>query len=47
MAGSEREAAHLALDAARVSSSTAGDDSLLQNLIKHALMKRFALQRGE
>jgi len=43
----QRKVAHFAFDTAQVASATAGGDSLLQNLLEHSLMKRFALQRGE
>ena len=47
MARSQREVAHLALDAARIATATAGGYALLQNLVQHALMKLFAQLRGE
>src|SRR5437667_12278693 len=44
---SQRELAHLALDAARIAPTVAGDDALLQNLLQHAVMKLFSQPRGE
>ena len=47
MAGAKREVAHLALDAARVASVTAGDNPLLQDFVEYAVMKGHPVLRGE
>jgi hypothetical protein len=47
MTRSQREAAHLALDATRIAAAATGDDALLQNLLQHAVMKLFPALRGE
>ena len=47
MAGAKGKVAHLALDPARVASVAAGDDPLLQNFIKYAVMKGHSVLRGE
>ena len=47
MSGSEREIAHLALDAAEIAAVAAGDDAFLEYLAKHGLMKSSSLRRGE
>jgi hypothetical protein len=44
--GSDREIAHLALNAAEVAAVAAGDDAFLEYLGKHCLMKGFLLGRG-
>jgi len=47
VARAEREVAHLALDAARVASFSAGDDPLLEDFIEYAVMKGHFVLRGE
>jgi hypothetical protein len=47
MPRSQREVAHLALDAARITAAIAGDHTFLQNLVKDAIMKPFPEPRGE
>ena len=46
MSGSEREIAHLALNAAEIAAVAAGDDAFLEYLAKHCLMKGSPLCRG-
>ena len=41
------EAAHFALDPARLALAAAGHHALLQDLLEHALVKQVALHRGE
>ncbi len=43
----DREAAHLALDAARVAPVPTGDDAFLQDFVEHGFMEGFPLPRGE
>jgi DNA-directed RNA polymerase specialized sigma24 family protein len=47
MTGSQREVAHLALDAARITSAATGDDPVLKDLLQDAFMKALAQLRGE
>lgn len=47
MTRTQRELAHLALDAARVAAAAAGGDTLLQDFVEHLLMKLFPVLRGE
>jgi len=47
MTRTQREVAHLALDAARIAAPSAGDHPFLQDLLKDALMKAFPEPRGE
>ena len=47
MTRAQREVAHLALDAARIAPAAAGDDALLQDFLKDAIMKLFPQPRGE
>jgi len=44
---SQREVAHLALDAARIAAAAAAGDSILKKFVEHAVMKHFAQPRGE
>ena len=47
MTWSQREIAHLALDAARIAAAAAGGDPVLEDLVEHALMKGFLQLGGE
>jgi len=47
MTRSQREIAHLALDAARIAAAATGGDAVLEDLVEHALMKGFPQLRGE
>jgi len=47
MTRSQREVAHLALDAARVAPAAAGANAFLQNLLENTIMKLFPQPRGE
>ena len=47
MSGTEREIAHFALDPAEVAVVAAGDDALLEYLVKDRFMESPLLQRGE
>lgn len=47
MTRTQRELAHLTLDAARVAAAAAGGDTLLEDFVEHALMERFPVLRGE
>jgi len=47
MTRSQREIAHLALDAARIAAAAARGDPVLEDFVEHALMKGFPQPRGE
>ena len=44
---SKRPIAHLSFDAAQIAPAAAARDALLQDLLKHALMKGLPLHRGK
>ena len=47
VSAAQRKVAHLSFDASDVASVTPGIETLLQDLVEHAVMKRAPLPRGE